>query len=556
MVEESIMRMKRAWAGLIAAALAGLYGCGSDDPPGRDAQGSSSGAGGEGGGGGESMMAGSGGKGGDGQGGNGQGGDGQGGDGQGGNGQGGGGQGGDGQGGGGQGGDGQSDAKITEACNAAVPAQDQNTGDTSDGTSIFKASCVGGPGGLEDVYIYTPPSNGVLEITLESQTDQGIYVRGACNNNQAWELACRDKGEGGTPETILTNVTSGKPIWIFVDGYLDASQAGPYTLNLELKMPEPELCSDALDNDFDAAVDCDDSDCAAACQAALDAACLAAQPAMMSTPGDTKNGTAVTRGSCAGYGGSFESVYSYTPPSDGELTVTLHTFSDQSIYVRKVCGDTTTQIACADSSGVNDAPEQLTVSVTGGQPLSIFVDGFNKPADAGPFTLDLSLKPSVCGDDITSIFEQCDDGNMTPDDGCDNSCQPVPQSEVEPNDQSGAASPVFEGAVSGAIDVMNNDDWYAVAVPGPASTLSARVAAGAVDTCGPAGLIESEIELYDAALTSIGFNDDINSGKNGNFCSSLSRAGLAANTYFIRVAASEEYCSGCLFDYSLFVNVE
>jgi cysteine-rich repeat protein len=197
-----------------------------------------------------------------------------------------------------------------------------------------------------------------------------------------------------------------------------------------------------------------------------------------------------------------------------------------------------------------------TLTVTGGQPLAIFVDGFNKPADAGPFTLDVIFQPSVCGDDMVSPFEQCDDGNPTQTDGCDNGCHIVPQGEVEPNDAAGAATPASEGVISGTIDVMANVDWYAVTVPGPASSLSVNIGDGATSTCAPTGEIESEIEVYDSAMVSIGYNDDISSNITGNFCSALYLTGLADGTYYVRVAASQEYCDDCLFDYSLTVSVE
>jgi cysteine-rich repeat protein len=41
----------------------------------------------------------------------------------------------------------------------------------------------------------------------------------------------------------------------------------------------------------------------------------------------------------------------------------------------------------------------------------------------GRFTLDASIGATVCGDGIAGGTEQCDDGNLTPGDGCDATCK-------------------------------------------------------------------------------------------------------------------------------------
>jgi hypothetical protein len=72
------------------------------------------------------------------------------------------------------------------------------------------------------------------------------------------------------------------------------------------------------------------------------------------------------------------------------------------IYVRSTCDVAEAELGCADTHE-GGGGEQLTVDVTDGTPLFVFVDGFTA-GDAGAFTLD---------------FELCGDGNLTPREDCD-----------------------------------------------------------------------------------------------------------------------------------------
>jgi cysteine-rich repeat protein len=165
----------------------------------------------------------------------------------------------------------------------------------------------------------------------------------------------------------------------------------------------------------------------------------------------------------------------------------------------------------------------------------------------------------VCGDGFLDAPEACDDSNMTNGDGCSSTCALEPQAESEPNDIFMTADPAFPGAISAAITVAGDNDFFAVTVPGPASILTATLTAGVVNTCGssvnPAPpAIDSEIQILGTnGTTSLATNDDINGST--NYCSSAQATGLAAGTYFIRTSGSAAYCPNCTYDYTLNITV-
>lgn len=105
-----------------------------------------------------------------------------------------------------------------------------NAGDTTTGTAYMSASCTSvNAGAKENIYVFTPPSDGTLSLVLSSATDQGIYALTTCSD-PASELGCADANVGGTDETLDVAVTNGVPVYVVVDGYFSAGDAGPYTL--------------------------------------------------------------------------------------------------------------------------------------------------------------------------------------------------------------------------------------------------------------------------------------------------------------------------------------
>jgi cysteine-rich repeat protein len=221
-----------------------------------------------------------------------------------------------------------------------------------------------------------------------------------------------------------------------------------------------ESCADAMDNDVDGRVDCEDLDCAATCGSQLTMACGSAIAAQASTQSDTTTGfTNLFSGSCTGMGAN-EKVFTFTPGAAGQvgaLQLTLKSATDQGIYVRSACGDSVSEIGCADQKpGGQD--ETLTVPVTGGVPVSIFVDSY-KAGNTGPFTLSAAFEQAICSDGKRTVPEECDDGNSTAGDGCDAACHgepafycasAAPASDGMSQGDTAGGSSSFKGSCTGA----------------------------------------------------------------------------------------------------------
>lgn len=283
---------------------------------------------------------------------------------------------------------------------------------------------------------------------------------------------------------------------------------------------EPEDCADVVDNDGDGLLDCEDSECAEECATNVDATCAAASAASTTNAGDTTTGTAYFAGSCTGALGALEAVYTFSPASAGYLRVTLASATDQGLYVRTACSDAGSELACVDDQFAGGT-EVLLTPVTAATPVAIFVDGYDSPAEAGPFTLGVSVL--------------------------------VPTNETEPNGTVAEANGVVAGLVDAAINPVDDMDHFAVTVPGPASTITVRTTDGGPDVCGPTGAIDTVVDILDVdGVTVLASNDDLSFG---NYCSFASTSGLPAGTYTVRVAAST-LCPGCTFSYLVDIDAQ
>jgi len=392
------------------------------------------------------------------------------------------------------------------------------------------------------VYKVTVANTGTLHVTLDSTADLAVYVRTTCADDTT-ELGCSDNVIGGQQEVLdVVGVTQGDVVYVFVDGSMSGA-VGPFTLKIQSHAPMcgnnvvemgedcdppdgvmcgpnckflPEICNDGVDNDNNGLIDCEDPACATDPACPLATVCAAAVPAAASNMGTTIGGTKDFVGSCTGGAASPEKLYSYTPAANGALDLTLQSATDLGLYVRSTCTNTSTEVGCADTASAGQ-DEKLSVIAQSGVPLTIFVDSFN-PSQAGPYTL------------LTAF---------------------TPFTEIEPNGtsaQANAYAAPFVGAVSPALD----QDWVAVMVPGPASSLTALVDDTGTGACAN-GRIDSEVEIFapDGA-TSLAFNDDISAT---NFCSQVTAMGLAAGTYYVRVRASQAASPNSTFAYKLSLTV-
>ncbi|AUX30218.1 MULTISPECIES: hypothetical protein [Sorangium] len=280
-------------------------------------------------------------------------------------------------------------AIAAETCAAAPPLPPEVSGDTSLGTSAFKADCTGG--GREDVYLFVPPEEqyGTLSVVLESDTVQGLYARGACEDPTT-ELACAEPAAGGGAEAIDVALGPGEPVSIVVDAHAPGEE-GPYTLRSTFTQA---ICGDGA---VTRPEQCDDPDAFGACADDCSSVCEGAREAILGVnTGDTRTGTIALRGDCS-MPDTREDVYRFTPPANGTLTLVMSSVTDQTLSVRSSCLWASSELTCEDAEGlgVGDTPaiETLALEVTGGVPLFIVVDGFWSQADAGPYTLDVSFAP-------------------------------------------------------------------------------------------------------------------------------------------------------------------
>lgn len=218
-----------------------------------------------------------------------------------------------------------------------------------------------------------------------------------------------------------------------------------------------------------------------------------------------------------------------------------------------VCdGMTPMELACADDVG-SSRPEQIAQADAPAGTYYVVVDG-SDTSDAGNYLL--TVETGTCGDGSKlEPVEECDDMNTMDGDGCSSTCTCEPIMETEMNDDYTAASALGAGIclASGSVGVSGDDDYFSVMLA-QGETITVEAVAGGADTCGPSGNIDTEIEIYDTdGTTSLAFNDDIGSS---NYCSRASATAAAAGTYFVRVAASTQYCANCTFDYGMTIGIQ
>jgi hypothetical protein len=417
------------------------------------------------------------------------------------------------------------------------------TGDTTGKSADGDGTCLYA-GGTDVVYEVTVNQDGVLDLQLDTTAHLGLFVRYYdCADPDPWsELVCEDNGTAG-PQHATTEVWQGDVVYVFVQGATTADQ-GAFTLTMKslpptcgdgiVTYPEdcdppdgvscsstctymPEICNDGIDNDGNGYADCEDSACANDPSCPLAGLCAAAPPMADSQTGDTSVATPAFSGYCGG-GGAPELLYSYTPPQDGILIVKVaSTTADLVFYARTTCTDAYSELFCVDDV-YGPGVERTSLMVTGGTPLTFFVDG-SGAGDKGDFSLDRAF---------------------------------IPFSEVEPNDTPATAGD-YAPSYFARIDPDTDVDYVKVTVPGPASSISAQVDDVGNGDCAN-GYLDTVVEiLAPNGTTSLASNDDIDAN-NDNFCSLATASNLAAGTYYVKVS-SGLYSYGS-FPYRLDVAVQ
>jgi cysteine-rich repeat protein len=138
------------------------------------------------------------------------------------------------------------------------------------------------------------------------------------------------------------------------------------------------------------------------------------------------------------------------------------------VYLMDGCDNRTCQGAIDDCPAGTDEHFSFVASTAGNYILGI--DGISDGPTETPVEF-LATRP-VCGDDTKQHSEVCDDGNVSPDDGCDELCRAElgdGDPEVEPNgDHFGANVLELAGApasISGGLGGPCDTDFFRLNVP-------------------------------------------------------------------------------------------
>lgn len=244
-------------------------------------------------------------------------------------------------------------------------------------------------------------------------------------------------------------------------------------------------------------------------------------------------------------------------PADANMTVQIYDPSDLVIAQGTSL--------CPTLNGNNDP--DLTSLAQGGT-YFIYVSA---PAEVEKYAIDISVNPPVCGDSVTQLGEECDDGNMNDGDGCESDCTVTPNcgdaslqtgeecDDGNTNNGDGCDSTCqYEGSLCpeteannsiatanagpgctdwmGQVTPVGDVDYFAVEVAVAGSSITAEV----VDVNGtgcPSGF-DSTLRLFNAAMTELVYDDD---GASAGLCSLISPAtysaagNLPVGTYYLAV---------------------
>jgi cysteine-rich repeat protein len=181
-------------------------------------------------------------------------------------------------------------------------------------------------------------------------------------------------------------------------------------------------CGNLFDDDADGATDCDDDDCVAVCtppvcgdglvapteecddsntlsgdgcsdqcDVEIEIVCATLTPLELgSMDGTTADGTNVLSASCVPEDG-FESIFSYTAPSNGKLYLTLDADHDMGVYVLDSCSTEAVVLACANIV-LGGQVESTLVDMVSGASVVVVADGAG-PGPGGPFSLVSTFVP-------------------------------------------------------------------------------------------------------------------------------------------------------------------
>lgn len=308
------------------------------------------------------------------------------------------------------------------------------TGTTNGSYNHFGSAC-GGGSGRDVVYAIAPPSSGKATVTITAEFPAIVSTRTTCDNAQS-ETGCQgiQSTAGGTTK-LEVPVFAGAPTFVVVDGY--GGTSGEFTLDVEVSAAVcgngvaelPEQCDDGNTQNGDGC----SGECTLETGGVVDNCpgqpfLLTGAPGAvrkMSFAGNTMTHGATTQQSigCFYWAGP-NMVYALKSDVAGSVKAHLSAgYTKANLHARSDCGATAYQLGCTQ----REEPGGLDLEFPVGQNqwFYLFVEGHRQGSVdyAGPFTLDVTVTPSACGNGALDGNEQCDDGNMVDGDGCSATCQ-------------------------------------------------------------------------------------------------------------------------------------
>ncbi len=306
------------------------------------------------------------------------------------------------------------------------------SGNTSGPTDSLTGSCGSAESSApEVVFELTAPEDGVIiASTANAGTDFDtvVYVLGACDDAST-EIACDDDGGGQGPSVVSFDAVAGQTYFIVVDGYDGAG-------NFELSIAQV-ICGDG---DVAGGEQCDDgntesgdgcdSSCAWECDddtyepnTTVDEATPLTGNAWPQTTEDLVLCPADLNEEFQVFVDFFEVTVAEGEYLEVEVQggASLTTeCADQVLSlaildaeINNLGGGDTTEGTCAAAAAEPEEPGTYLIAVFGG-------DQTTGPQD---YALYVDIGTSVCGDGDETGIEECDDGNVTPGDGCTATCK-------------------------------------------------------------------------------------------------------------------------------------
>ncbi len=307
------------------------------------------------------------------------------------------------------------------------------TGTTVGAYNQYSSGC-GGGSGKDVVYTLSSPTSGKAKVTLDADFAGIVSARSDCSEASS-EVGCGDIAAAtGGSKTIELPVFANTPVFLVVDGYGGAT--GTFTLSVEVSTAKcgngvaelPEACDDGnLVNGDGCSSTCTLEAGGVISQCPGQPFELSGAPAAVrsiSFAGNTATSGAQTQGSigCFYWSGS-NTVYAVKSDVNGAVKAELHSgYTKANLHARSECGANTYQLGCSQV----EAPgtQALEFPVKAGQWFYLFVDGHKTSTKdyAGPYSLDVKVTPSACGNGALDGNETCDDGNLDDGDGCSATC--------------------------------------------------------------------------------------------------------------------------------------